>query len=130
MYFFILLIFNNSLLKYENYSKWLEIKEKEKAFLEGYWAAIVLSRDYWEGVTGSARRARQEQAARHSQAQHSSTLDNVRSLFERRTSLRSDTVGSGDDDTRKKARKIPSNRECWRKVLPSISSFLIDCLTL
>ena len=51
------------------------------------------------GVTGSARRARQEQAARHSQAQRSSTLDHVRSRFECQTSLRSNTVGSGDDDT-------------------------------
>ena len=51
------------------------------------------------GVTGSARRARQEQAARHSQAQRSTTLDHVRSRFERQSSLHSHTVGSGDDDT-------------------------------
>ncbi|XP_057535379.1 protein MAIN-LIKE 1-like [Amaranthus tricolor] len=51
------------------------------------------------GVTGSARRARQEQAAIHSQAQRSSTLEQVRSRFERQSSLHSHTVGSGDDDT-------------------------------
>ena len=51
------------------------------------------------GVTVSARRARQEQAARLSQAQRSTTLDHVRSRFERQSILHSHTVGSGDDDT-------------------------------
>ena len=51
------------------------------------------------GVSGSARRARQEQAAKHSQTQRSTTLDHVRSRFERHSSQRSDTAGSGDDDT-------------------------------
>ena len=35
----------------------------------------------------------------HSQAQRSSTLEQVRSRFERQSSLHSHTVGSGDDDT-------------------------------
>ena len=51
------------------------------------------------GVTGSARQVRQTQAARHSQAQRSTTLDHVRSRFERQSILHSHTVGSGDDDT-------------------------------
>ena len=51
------------------------------------------------GVTGSVRRSRQEQAARHSQAQRLTTLDHVRSRFQRQSSLHSHTVGSGDDDT-------------------------------
>ena len=46
------------------------------------------------GVTGSARRARQEQAALHSQAQRSSALHQVRSGYERESRLHSDTVGS------------------------------------
>ncbi|XP_057529713.1 uncharacterized protein LOC130808250 [Amaranthus tricolor] len=44
-------------------------------------------------------RARQEQAAVHSQAQRSSTLEQVRSRLERQSSLHSHTVGSGDDHT-------------------------------
>ena len=78
---------------------------KEKGF---FWALLssnssrpsLLRGDPHErGVTGSARRARQEQAARHSQTQRSSTLDHVRSRFERQTSLCSNTVSSGDDDS-------------------------------
>ena len=51
------------------------------------------------GVTGSARRARQEQAARHSEAQRSSTLHQVRTRFDDHTSLHSSLGGSSDDDT-------------------------------
>ena len=51
------------------------------------------------GVTGSARRARQEEAARYSQAHRLSTLEQVRTRFEHQTSLGSDTLGSGDDFT-------------------------------
>ena len=46
------------------------------------------------GVTGSARRARQEEAARYSQAARSSTLEQVCTRFEHQTSLCSDTLGS------------------------------------
>ena len=64
-------------------------QEKEKGFIRGLlngnsFRPSLLRRDPHErGVTGSARRARQEHAARHSQAQCSSTLDHVRSRFER-----------------------------------------------
>ena len=51
------------------------------------------------GVTGSARQSRQEQPAKHSQAQRSTTLDHVHSRFKRQSSLHSHTVGSGYDDT-------------------------------
>ena len=51
------------------------------------------------GVTGFARRARQAQAAKHSQAQRSTTLDHVRSRFQRQSSLHSHAVGLGNDDT-------------------------------
>ena len=44
-------------------------------------------REKW--VTGSARRARQEQAARHSEAQRSITLHQVRTRFDDQTSLQS-----------------------------------------
>ena len=44
------------------------------------------------GVAGYARRARQEQAARHSQAQSSTTLEQVRSRFQSQSSLHSHTV--------------------------------------
>ena len=51
------------------------------------------------GVTGSVRRSRQEEAIRHSQAQRSTTLDHVRSRFQRQSSLHSHTVGLIDDET-------------------------------
>ena len=80
-------------------------QEKGKGFFRvllsgnSFRPSLLIGDPYNRRVTGSARRARQEQAARHSQAQRSSTLDHVRSRFERQTSLRSNTVGSGDDDT-------------------------------
>ena len=48
------------------------------------------------GVMGSAR---QEEAARHSQAQRSSTLHQVRTHFENKTSLLSDSGRSSDEDS-------------------------------
>ena len=51
------------------------------------------------GVTGSARRARQEEAVRYSQAQRSSTLHQVRTNVDQQASLRSDTFDSDDYDT-------------------------------
>ena len=80
-------------------------QEKGKRFFRGLLSGnssrlnLLKGDPHERGVTGSARRARQEQAAGHSQAQCSTTLDHVRSRFERQTSLRSNTVGSGDDDT-------------------------------
>ena len=51
------------------------------------------------GVTGSARRARQEEAARHSEAQRSSTLNQVRTPFDdQASSLQSSWGVSSDDD--------------------------------
>ena len=41
------------------------------------------------GVTGSARRARREEAARHSEAQQSSTLHHVRTRFDDQASVQS-----------------------------------------
>ena len=82
----------------------LEIKEKKRVFRglsSGNSSRPTLLRGdpHERGVTGSARRARQEQAARHRQAQRSTTLDHVRSRFERQSSLHSHTVSSGDDVT-------------------------------
>ena len=51
------------------------------------------------GVTGSARRARQEEAARHSIAQRSSVLDPVRTPVEdQASSIQSSWGVSSDDD--------------------------------
>ena len=51
------------------------------------------------GVTGFARRARQEEAARHSIAQRSSTLDVVRTLLDdQSSSLQSSWGVSSNDD--------------------------------
>ena len=50
-------------------------------------------------VTGSASRARQEQVARPSEAQRSSTLHQVHTRFDDQTSLQSSLGGSSDDDT-------------------------------
>ena len=51
------------------------------------------------GVTGSARRARQEEAARHSIAQRSSALDLVRTpLDDQSSSIQSSWGVSSDDD--------------------------------
>ena len=52
-----------------------------------------------EGVTGSARRARQKQAARNSQAKRSSTLHQVCTHFDDQTSLQSNSRGSSSDDS-------------------------------
>ena len=54
-------------------------------------------REKW--VTGSARRARQEEAVRHSQTQRSSTLYQVRTRFEDHASLQSNSGGSNDEDS-------------------------------
>ena len=51
------------------------------------------------GVTGSARQARQEQAARHSQPQRSSMLHQVRTHFDDQTSPQSNSGGSSSDDS-------------------------------
>ena len=50
------------------------------------------------GVTGSVRRARQEEAAKHSEAQRSSTLHQVRTRFDDNASLLSSWGVSSDDD--------------------------------
>ena len=44
---------------------------------------------YERGVMGSARRARQEEAARHSEAQRSSTLQQVRTQFDDQANVQS-----------------------------------------
>ena len=49
--------------------------------------------------TSSARRARQEQVARHSQTQLSSMLHQVRTYFDDQTSLQSNSRGSSSDDS-------------------------------
>ena len=60
---------------------------------------ILRGDPYEKGVTGSARRARQEQAARHSQAQRSTTLHQVHTHFDDQTSLQSNSRGSSSDDS-------------------------------
>ena len=60
---------------------------------------ILLKADPHErGVTGSARRARQEEAARHSEAQRSSTLHQMRNRFDDEANLQSSWGVSSDDD--------------------------------
>ncbi|XP_057523306.1 uncharacterized protein LOC130803137 [Amaranthus tricolor] len=50
------------------------------------------------GVTGSTRRARQEDAARHSEAQRSSTLNQVRTRFDDQASSHQSSWGVSSDD--------------------------------
>ena len=60
---------------------------------------ILRGDPHQRGVTGSARRARQEQAASHSQAQRSSMLHQMRTHFDDQTSLQSNSRGSSMDDS-------------------------------
>ena len=50
------------------------------------------------GVTSSARRARQEEATRHSEAQRSSTLHQVCIRFDDQASVQSSWGASSNDD--------------------------------
>ena len=59
----------------------------------------LLSGDPHErGVTGFVRRARQKEAARHSETQRSSTLHQVRTRFDDQASVQSSWRVSSDDD--------------------------------
>ena len=51
-----------------------------------------------KGVTGPAKRARQEEAARHSEAQRSSTLHQVRTRFDDQASSLQSSLGVSSDD--------------------------------
>ena len=78
---------------------------KGKGFFRGLLSGkssrpILLKGDpHKRDIIGSARCARQEQAARHTQAQRSSTLQQVRTHFDDQRSAQSYSGGFSDDDS-------------------------------